>query len=262
VNGSEAPLGKHSVFRGAAATEVKVHLMPAQYRNMRTAKASSTYRLVYAETTLGSTQAFQGAYEFYGEGVRGKGAPGGRQGARGQARNFTAPEKYETWVKEGSWAEQGAVNEVRFTLDMPLTPSRVSIVVGNAKTFLDLCAQVGGVLGLLAALLLLGMGYIERAHDRRDPIGSVWSEVHSWLLKQRKELREKWNPESDAWKMENINKMQRREEKREGGARKVEDGALSNFKDLYSRNAVSSMPSQGHIEDDVEEEEEADTGVF
>jgi hypothetical protein len=247
VSGSEVPSDKTESFRGAEATEVKVQLMPSDYDNRRTAKKFRSYRLMYAESNLGSTQAFRGATDFSGVG--------------GVTDDTEPPANFERWLKEDSWVAEGAVNEVRFTLDMPLATSRVNVVVGNAKTFLDLWAQIGGVLGLLTAVFLLGMNYIERAHDRKDPLGSLWHEVLSWVHKQRKEWHEKWNPEPDSWTMNNINKMQRREERREGGARKVEDGALSNFKDLYSRNAVTAMPTEGDVEEFINDVE-VDSGVL
>jgi hypothetical protein len=47
--------------------------------------------------------------------------------------------------------------------------------------------------------------------------------------------------------------MQRREEKREGGARKVEDSAVANFKDLYSRNViVGGADGGGEAQEDKE----------
>jgi len=246
VNGSEVPPTKTESFRGSEPTEVKVRLMPADYENRRTAKTHRSYRLVYAETELGGTQGFKGATDFYGIGGEG---------------GWATPANFFRWVKDGSWVAEGAVNEVKFTLDLPLATSRLNVVVDNAKTFLDLWAQVGGVLGLLTAIFLLAMNYLERAHDRKDPIGSLWHEVLSWVYRQRKELHEKWYPEPESWTMSNINKMQRREERREGGARKVEDGALSNFKDLYSRNAVTAVQTEGDVEEFVDEED-VDMGVF
>merc|ERR1719329_1461667 len=58
VNGSEVPGNPTRVFRGDDATEVKVLFMPADYENRQTAKTFGAYRLVYAESALGSTQGF------------------------------------------------------------------------------------------------------------------------------------------------------------------------------------------------------------
>jgi hypothetical protein len=235
VNGSEVPATQTDVFRGATATQVKVLLMPADYENRQTATRAKAYRLVYADSTLGDTQGFRGAYDFYG--------------AAGQ----TAPDAYAAWAKDGRFAASGAANAVAFELSMPLASHRVTIVVENAETFLDLWGQVGGVLGLLLAIFLLALAYVERAHDAQDPVGKVALSVQSWVAAKRFEFRAKWDPEPETWTMANIHKMQRREEKREGGARKVEDSAVANFKDLYSRNViVGGADGGGEAQEDKE----------
>jgi hypothetical protein len=94
------------------------------------------------------------------------------------------------------------------------------------------------------------MSYFERTSDVRDPVGAFASQIGGWVAQQRSELRMRWQTEPDMWSMANINKMQRKEEKREGGARKVEDAAVSNFKDLYARNAVSKAPKREPGEED------------
>jgi len=231
VNGSEVPARQTDVFRGEAATEVEVNLMPADYENRQTAKREKAYRLVYSESNLGDTQGFHGAYDFYG------------------ASTQTAPGVFEAWAKDDRFVETGVVNQVAFVLAMPLASHRVTILVDNAESFLDLWGQVGGVLGLLVAIFLLALAYVERSYDAKDPIGKVALDVAAWYAKKRFEFQSKWDPEPETWTMSNINKMQRREEKREGGARKVEDAAVANFKDLYSRNVIGAAESGGDEED-------------
>ena len=53
--------------------------------------------------------------------------------------------------------------------------------------------------------------------------------------------------------MANIARMQKREEKRDGGARKVEDAAVTNFKDLYTRNKVNDKDAHD-VEEDYDHE--------
>lgn len=162
----------------------------------------------------------------------------------------TAASNYFTWVDDNSWAAEDVSNTVKFTLSMPLATSRVVIVVDNIQTFLQLWGSIGGVLGLLFAIFLLGMWYVERTSDSQDPVGRLSARVLAFIAHKRQALMEKWYPEPDSWTMENIGRMQRKEEKREGGARKVEDAAVSNFKDLYARNAVLSGPNaaEDHID--------------
>mmetsp|Transcript_24466 Transcript_24466/g.28796 ORF Transcript_24466/g.28796 Transcript_24466/m.28796 type:complete len:2846 (-) Transcript_24466:142-8679(-) len=237
VNGSEVPSSATDVFRGDTTTNVQVNFMPATYDNRQTAKKFETYRLVYAGTDLGSTQSFMGATDFYGSGSI-----------------ASTPSNFFTWVKEDSWVDEDATNAVSFTLDMPLSTSALSVVIQNYTSFLDVCAQVGGILGLLAAIFLLAMSYVERGDDSQDWIGVFTKYVSTYARKQRAEMRQRWNPEPESWTMDNIDKMQRREEKREGGARKVEEAAVTNFKDLYSRNNVVGQQAHDGGGDDDDED--------
>jgi len=243
VNGSEVPALPADVFRGDDATEVKVLFMPSDYDNRQTAKRRRAYRLVYSESSLGSVQGFHGAYDFVGT------APSGFDAS---FKNGSAPEAFEAWVKDASWVEAGATNAVSFTLNMPLATNRVSVVIENAMTFMDVWEQIGGALGLLVAIFLLSLTYLERCSDVQDPLGSIAKEVGEWVARRRQKWREDWNPEPESWSMANISKMQRREEKREGGARKVEDSAISNFKDLYARNKITSGGGGGGVADEDE----------
>jgi hypothetical protein len=135
-------------------------------------------------------------------------------------------------------------------VDMPLSTSALSVVIENYESFLDVCAKVGGILGLLTAIFLLAMAYIERSSDTQDWIGQFTSTIANYYRRQRAEMDQRWNPEPESWTMENIDKMQRREEKRDGGARKVEEAAVSNFKDLYSRNNVVGTAAQQEDDDE------------
>jgi hypothetical protein len=152
-------------------------------------------------------------------------------------------------VKEDSFVDSSTANAVKFVLNMPLATSRVSILIRNAETFLELWAKIGGTLGLMVAVFLMGMFYVERANDSNDPVGTCWDYYHRMFLRARADFKSNWNPEPESWTMANITKMQRREEKREGGARKVEDAAVSNFKDLYSRNAITDAKAHDQEED-------------
>jgi hypothetical protein len=238
VNGSEVPYATTDIFRGDDSTTVQVDLMPAIYDNRQTAKKFETYRLVYSKSDLGSTQSFKGATDFYGTGS-----------------SVSTPSNFFTWVKEDSFVDEDATNAVTFVLDMPLSTSSLSVVIQNYESFLDVAAQVGGILALLTAIFLLGMSYVERGDDAQDWMGKFASTVTNYYNKQRAEMRQRWNPEPESWRMENIEKMQRREEKREGGARKVEEAAVANFKDLYSRNNVVGQAQEINNDDDEDEED-------
>jgi len=238
VNGSEAPSSKNEVFRGLDATEVKVLLMPSEYENRRSWKKFKSYRLVYAESDLGSTQGFDGAFGFYGGGSSlAKGAAGSTvQG--GEARNFTAPDNYERWVKDGSWAEEGAHNEVHFTLNLPLASSRVSVLVDNQGTFLDLWARLGGVLGLLVAVMVLGMGFVERSHDKDDPFGRAANKVHQWYKRKAVEWHDRRNPATEMWKMGAIDKM------RGDDGRPIQATAQSPYQEEASTGEEKASPQE------------------
>jgi hypothetical protein len=233
VNGSEVPASATDVFRGDDTTTVQVDFMPAIYDNRQTAKKFETYRLVYAGTDLGSTQSFKGATDFYGTGSV-----------------ASTPANFFTWVKDDSFVDMDATNVVSFTLDMPLSTSALSVVVENYESFLDVCAQVGGILGLLTAIFLLAMSYVERGDDAQDWIGVFVMSVKSYVQRQRAELHQRWNPEPDTWRMENIDKFQRRTEKKDGGAKKKEEAAVTNFKDLYSRNNLGGQQADEEDEDE------------
>ena len=219
---------------------MKVLLMPSQYENLQTAKRKDAYRLVYSESTLGSTVQFHGATDFYG-------------GDSSTTSSSTKPGNYFTWVKEDSFVDATTVNAVKFVLNMPLATSRVNIKIQNAETFLELWAKIGGTIGLIVAVFLLGMNYVERANDRNDPVGSCWEYYYRQFLKIRGDVHLQWHPEPDSWTMANIARMQKREEKRDGGARKVEDAAVTNFKDLYTRNKVNDKDAHD-VEEDYDHE--------
>jgi hypothetical protein len=256
VSGSEVPALPSQVFRGDTATEVKVQLMPAEYENRRTAKKFRAYRLVFAESAPGSVQGFKGAYPYTGENeayVEGPHHAHFKADLHGHHRAFPkleAPADYFRWVKDGSWADAGAANAVKFTLALPLAQNRVHIVVDNAQTFLDLWGAVGGVLSLLFAIFLLAMSYVERTNDKEDPFGAAAAAVVAYYRKQRFELQQRWYPQPESWTMENIGRMQRREMQREGGARSADDAAVANFKDLYARNAI--LTGAGTAADEVD----------
>lgn len=236
VNGSVVPTSPDEAFRGEVPTEAKVMLMPSDYDNRRTAKKFHSYRLLYADTKVGSTQGFAGAIdattntEFFGQ--------------------RSAPTDYKAWVKNEEWAAAGAVNAVRFTLAMPLAQNRVRILIDNNQSFLDLWGAVGGVLWLLITIFFLAMSYVERTNDPNDPVGALYKTYAGWLADYKLRLRDQWYPEPESWTMENISRMQRKEEKREGGARTNEDAAVTNFKDLYSRNAIAATAAKARDEQD------------
>jgi hypothetical protein len=116
------------------------------------------------------------------------------------------PASYALWVKDGTWAEAGAVNAVKFVLDLPLSQSRLSVVVENAQTFLDLWGQVGGVLALLLGFFLAAMSYFERSYDKRDPLSRVAAWAARLATAQTDRLRARWYPEPEAWTMISIAK--------------------------------------------------------
>jgi len=241
VSGSVAPESPLEALRGDTPTEVKIMLTPADYENHRTAKEFHSYRLLYSDSIIGSTQGFRGASskqygntDFSGVGQHG----------------VTAAPDYRQWIKDDTWAKAGAPNAVKFLLHLPLAPNRVRIVVDQRQTFLDLWGAVGGVLSLLATIFFLSMSYAERSNDRNDPIGGIYGTLKGWYDGYKQQLMEKWYPEPESWAMENISRMQRKEEKREGGARTNEDVAVTNFKDLYSRNAITATALKAKEEQD------------